>query len=262
MKHSLSPAMHNAAFARMGLDCLYLLFPVRPEHVSGAIPGVRALSLVGINVTVPHKEKVIPYLDEVDEEARSIGAVNTIVNREGVLKGYNTDGRGFLRSLEENEIDITGKNVLVIGAGGASKAISYYIARKASKFFLSDIDTDKAERLKKSLLKDPGTTVYAPDSLNIAKGMDVIVNATPLGLKESDPLPIPIDLIDGSQTVIDLIYKETPLLKEAGKKGCRTLDGLGMLLWQGVLASELWTGKKPPVDVMRAALAKAAEDSA
>ncbi|MDP2166860.1 MAG: shikimate dehydrogenase [Thermodesulfovibrionales bacterium] len=251
--HSLSPRMHNAAFERMGLDYCYVTFPVRPELLGDAVKAVRALDLAGVNVTVPHKENVMPYLDRVDEEASFIGAVNTVVNKNGKLTGFNTDGRGFMRSLEEKAIEVKGKNILIIGTGGAARAISYYLCQEASKVFLFDIDTGKAEKLVRDLLS-VGMTVYVPQSLDIAKGMDIIINATPLGLKESDSLPIDINLIYPPLIVVDLIYKETPLLREAKKKGCKTLNGMGMLLWQGVFAFELWTGEMPPVDVMQKAL--------
>ncbi|MDA8156321.1 MAG: shikimate dehydrogenase [Actinomycetota bacterium] len=253
VEHSLSPAMHNAAFAQMGLNYSYMALPVAPELLGDAVHAIKAFNMPGVNVTVPHKENVIQYLDDIDAEARDIGAVNTIVNNGGKLKGYNTDGRGFMKSLKEAGIETKGKNILVIGAGGASKAISYYLSKDASKFFLFDIDKPKAESFLKYLV-DTGRTVHVPDSLNAAKGMDIIINATPLGLKESDPLAIPEELIAPPVVIIDLIYHETPLLRAAKKKGCKTLDGLGMLLWQGVLASELWTGKMPPHELMRAAL--------
>lgn len=264
VEHSLSPAMHNAAFGQMGLNYSYMALPIAPDLLGDAVRAIKAFDMPGANVTVPHKENVIPYLDDIDEEARHIGAVNTIVHKDGKLKGYNTDGRGFMRSLEEAGIETKDKNILVIGAGGASKAVSYYLSKEASKFFLFDIDKGKAENLKNSLV-DAGRTVHVPYDLpGIALAMDIIINATPLGLKESDPLPLEIEkalaqnfpLMTKNTIIGDLIYKKTPLLREAEKAGLKTLNdlGLGMLLWQGVLASELWTGKMPPHDLMRAAL--------
>ncbi len=258
VEHSLSPAMHNTAFEKLGLDCCYVTFLVKPEFVRDAVKSIKALNLAGVNVTVPHKEKVIPFLDEVDKEASFIGAVNTITNNNGRLKGYNTDGRGFMKSLSEAKIPVNKKNVLVIGAGGASRAIGYYLCQKASRLFLYDIDKNKAGKLIKDLNKIRGNVSLfsyqqsaISDQLN---QIDVIINATPLGLKKGDPLPINTDLLEKSHVVCDLIYKNTPLLQAASRKGCKTLNGLGMLLWQGVFAFELWTGKKPPVEVMRKAL--------
>src|SRR4030066_1241503 len=253
VEHTLSPAMHNAAFDSLGLDICYVPFRVSPEDLPNAVRAVRALNLVGVNVTVPHKEKVIPLLDNVNEEASFIGAVNTIVNNEGILTGYNTDGRGFISSLTEKGVLIDDKEILVIGAGGASRAISYYLSEKASKLFLYDVDKPKAKTLVGDLNKIRGN-VYLMDKLENPGKPHIIINATPLGLRQEDPLPLNPDLITPDTVVCDLIYKKTKLLQEAEKKGAITLDGLGMLLWQGVLAFELWTGFKPPVDLMRNAL--------
>ncbi|MDO8746184.1 MAG: shikimate dehydrogenase [Thermodesulfovibrionales bacterium] len=258
VEHSLSPAMHNAAFKHLGLDCCYLTFPVKPELLKDAVKAVRALNLAGVNVTVPHKEKVIPFLDKVDKEAAFIGAVNTIVNQGDKLIGYNTDGRGFMRSLSEARISVNNKNVLIVGAGGASRAIGYYLCQSASKLFLYDIDRKKAGKLIGDLKKIKGNVSFFSYQRSAISSqlddIDIIINATPLGLKKGDPLPVDINLLNPRHVVCDLIYKNTELLKKASKKGCRTLDGLGMLLWQGVFAFELWTGKKPPVEVMRKAL--------
>ncbi|MEK7332057.1 MAG: shikimate dehydrogenase [Nitrospirota bacterium] len=254
--HSLSPAMHNTAFEKLGLDCCYVTFSVKPEFLRDAVKSIKALNLAGVNVTVPHKERVIPFLDEVDKEASFIGAVNTIVNDNGRLTGYNTDGRGFMRSLSEAKISVNKKNVLVIGAGGASRAIGYYLCRNASKLFLYDIDKKKAGKLISDLNKIRGNVSFFSSQL---EDMDIIINATPLGLKKNDPLPVDVNLLNPKHVVCDLIYKKTPLLGKASKKGCKTLNGLGMLLWQGVFAFELWTGRRPPVEVMRKSLRLATE---
>ena len=253
VEHTLSPAMHNAAFERLGLDYCYLPFLVRPDSLGKAVEAVRALTMAGVNVTVPHKESVIPFLDEVNEEASFIGAVNTVVNREGRLTGYNTDGRGFMHSLEENGIGIAGKNVLVVGAGGASRAIGYYLSEKAEGLFIHDTDKKKLDKLASDLSQIRGN-VSSLARIDDPRRFDIIINATPLGLKKGDPSPVDIGALLSTQTVCDLIYKKTSLLDLAAQKGCRTMDGLGMLLWQGVLAFELWTSVSPPVDVMRDAL--------
>lgn len=253
VEHTLSPAMHNAAFKSLGLDICYVPFRVSPEELPDAVRAVRALDLIGVNITVPHKEKVIPLLDKVNEEAAFIGAVNTIVNNDGILTGHNTDGRGFISSLTEKGVLIDDKEILVIGAGGASRAISYYLSEKASKLFLYDVDKPKAKTLVGDLNKLRGN-VYLLDKLENPGKPHIIINATPLGLRQEDPLPLHPDLITSDTVVCDLIYKKTKLLQEAENKGAITLDGLGMLLWQGVLAFELWTGFKPPVDLMRNAL--------
>ena len=251
--HSLSPVMHNAAFEAMGLDYCYIPLLVLPDNLAPAVQAIRALNIAGVNVTVPHKEKVMPLLDSIDKEALFIGAVNTIVNSEGRLAGHNTDGRGFMQSLDENGISVQDRNILVVGTGGASRAVSYYLCMKAKKIFLYGRTKMKADRLADDLMKIQNNISTADNTFN-AGDYDIIINATPLGLKEGDQLPIDTKQLRSEQVVCDLIYKQTPLLREASKKGCITLNGFGMLLWQGVLASELWTGKKPPVEVMRHAL--------
>jgi len=253
IEHTLSPLMHNSAFKMLGLDMCYIPFRVLPEDLQYAVKAVPALNLLGVNITVPHKENVIPLLDEIDGEAVFIGAVNTVVNFNGKLKGYNTDGRGFMNSLSEQGILTEGKDILIIGAGGASRAISYYLSEKASRLFLYDIDMQKAGKLISDLQKIRNN-VYLAKKIDADNRAHIIINATPLGLKQDDPLPVNPDLITSGMTVCDLVYKKTMLLQEAANKGAGTLDGSGMLLWQGVLAFELWTGIKPPVDIMRKAL--------
>lgn len=255
IKHTLSPVMHNAAFEALGLDYCYVAFPVHPDYLEEAVKAIRALNLSGVNVTIPHKERVIPFLDEIDKEASYIGAVNTIVNSVGMLKGYNTDGKGFMQYLFECGISAEGKEVLIVGAGGASRAISYYVVKEAKKVYLYDIEKEKAERLVADLKKNFDNISTVDDIARIEK-FHLLINATPLGLKDEDPLPFDTALLRSDQIVCDLIYKKTRLLDEASKKGCLTLDGLGMLLWQGVFAFELWTGMSPPVDIMRDALYK------
>jgi shikimate dehydrogenase len=256
VEHTLSPAMHNAAFTELGLDYCYVPFLVHPDYLEYAVKAIKSLNLSGVNVTVPHKEKVMPFLDEINEEASFIGAVNTIVNSGGRLIGYNTDGRGFIQSLSEVGISIEDKNILIIGAGGASKAISYYLSQKAKTLYLYDIDKYKVEKLVQDL-NNIFNNVYIIENISSVGRFHIIINATPLGLKKEDPLPFDTTLLRTEQTVCDVIYKKTRLLEEASKKGCVTIDGLGMLLWQGVFAFELWTGKKPGVEVMRNALMKA-----
>ncbi len=250
--HTLSPSMQNAAFRHLGLDFCYVPFAVSPDALGAAVAGIRALNLAGVNVTVPHKEAVIALLDEVDPEASFIGAVNTVVNRDNRLIGYNTDGRGFMRSLEEQSIDPQGTRILVVGSGGACRAISYYLSEKAAALTIADIDRSRAERLAADLGRIRSNVTASPEYDPAA--FDIIVNATPLGLHRTDPLPFSPDRLGPQQTVCDLIYRPTPLLEQARSRGCITLDGLGMLLWQGALALQLWTGAEPPVAVMRAAL--------
>lgn len=258
VEHSISPAMHNAAFKHMELDYCYVTFSVSPDMIKDAVQAIRALNLKGINVTVPHKESVLPFLDEISEEASFIGAVNTIRNDNGKLTGYNTDGRGFMQSLSETGIDVRDKKVLIIGAGGASRSIGYYLCKDAIAIWFYDVDTSKANILKQHLNKLKDNISLADTALinsrDFFSKIDVIINATPLGLKADDSMPVDISLLNSKHIVCDLIYKETPLLREASKIGCKTMDGLGMLLWQGVFAFEIWTDVMPPVEIMRKAL--------
>jgi len=252
VRHSFSPAMHNAAFDKLGLNCRYVAFEVHPDNLEAAVEGVRALGLAGVNVTVPHKENVIQYLDDVDPEAKFIGAVNTVVNNDGRLKGYNTDGRGFMRSLKEDGIDPSGKRILIVGTGGAARAIGYYLAEQARELLLFDVLKDKADALAVELKKRG--TVTRVDDLDGLPDMDIIINATPLGLKEEDQLPFDLSAVEKRQVIGDLIYKETRLQREAAAMGCKTFNGLGMLIWQGALAFELWTGETAPYETMRNAI--------
>lgn len=253
VEHSLSPSMHNAAFGHLGLNYCYVPFSVRPEQLSNAIESIRVLNLRGVNITVPHKENAIPFLDHVDEEASFIGAVNTVVNSDGILTGHNTDGRGFMESLKESRLSLDGIHVLILGAGGASRAISYYLSELVGHLSIYDLNRERASLLVNDL-QALRTNISVTDNVRHLDSFSLIVNATPLGLKDDDPPPIDISLLTDNMTVCDLIYHKTPLLKGASNRGCKTLDGLGMLLHQGAHAFRLWTGKTAPIDVMRAAI--------
>ncbi len=256
--HSLSPLMQNAAFAHVGLDYCYVACAVKPELLGDGVKAVRALGMRGANVTVPHKEGVIGMLDEVSGEALEIGAVNTIVNEDGRLAGHNTDGRGFREALIEETVDVVGKRSLMIGAGGAARAVGHYLSHVASTLFIYNRTLSAADMLAGRLAgKGAHVEVVNKDQIgngDFLAGVDVIVNTTTLGLRDDDPLPVDPSFLGERQVVCDLIYRETPLLKAASRRGCKTLDGSGMLLWQGALAFEIWTGVKAPVAEMRRAL--------
>ncbi len=258
VEHSFSPPMQNAAFRSTGIDAVYVPFQVKRGDLHTAINSFRALGIRGANVTVPHKSDVIPLLDEVDGEAAFIGAVNTIVNKDGHLIGYNTDGRGFMESLREAGIVVKGKKVLILGAGGASRAVSFYVARAGGRVFIHNRTKSRAISLGEDLMKE-NLSVEIVDSQGDVIDPEIVINTTSLGLSSNDPLPIPPHLLRPGQTICDLIYWDTPLIKEAKNKGLRTLNGLGMLLWQGVLAFKLWTGMEPPVDLMREKLIEMTE---
>lgn len=263
VKHTFSPGMQNAAFQKLGIDACYVPFGVAPESLGDAVRAVRALGLRGLNITVPHKEKVIPFLDELSEEARLIGAVNTIEVNEGRLIGHNTDGRGFLRSLKEDaRFNPRGKRFLFIGSGGAARAVGFSLALAgAARIHFMDIDKQKA-----GALADDIRTKTGVDALPIpeealaasARDADCIINATPLGLKKSDPLPLPKGHLLKRHLICDLVYNPpaTPFLKAAKAAGARQQPGLGMLLYQGVIAFEIWSGRKAPLPVMKNALTR------
>ncbi|MBI4734271.1 MAG: shikimate dehydrogenase [Rubrobacteridae bacterium] len=263
LTYTLSPFMHNAALEELGLDYRYLPFVVEPAHLIEAINGIKALNISGINVTMPHKENVIPLLDELSEEALQMGAVNTIKNTGGSLTGHNTDGVGFLRSLQDEHYDVSGKHVVIIGAGGAAKAVAMAVAGAGA----ASLTIVAREKSKADALKDKISAYYhnlsiktlslSDDLADIMLVGELIVNATPIGMKESGCLlPVPLDLISGKHFIFDLIYTplETALIKEAKQKKAKAINGLGMLLYQAAAAFEIWTGISAPVETMREAL--------
>jgi shikimate dehydrogenase len=263
VEHSLSPSMHNDAFAKLGLNYLYLLFSIEPDNVDQAVAGIRGLGISGINVTIPHKQAVIPHLDQLSEEAELIGAVNTIENKEGTLIGHNTDGRGFIRSLkEETNFVATDKSVLLVGAGGAARAISFQLALEGiEKLFITDLELSKAEDLATEIKDNTDVEVVTIGQEKIADiiaDLDLLVDSTPVGMHPNvdvDPV-VGADLLHQDLIVYDVVYnpQETVLLQAAKRAGATAVSGLGMLLYQGVIAFEIWTGQQAPVDVMREAL--------
>lgn len=267
VKHTASPAMQNAAFEVLKLNYLYLPFEVSPNHLEKAISSLRALNFVGVNVTVPYKQDVIPFLDGISGEARLIGAVNTIKVDGKRLVGHNTDGRGFVRSLKEDEgFELKGKRMLLIGAGGAGRAVAVQSGLDgAGHISIMDEQEDRAKVLAAHIgSKIPGceaSSVTAKDGslAAAAQEADLVVDATPLGMNASDPISLDPALLVKGTMVVDLVYNppETKLLRAARKRGCKVMNGTGMLLYQGAIALEIWTGRKAPVEIMRKALKKA-----
>jgi len=262
VRHSLSPAMHNAAFRALALPCRYEAFEVAPDGLPDAIRAIRALGLGGVNVTIPHKQAVIPLLDAVDARAERIGAVNTIAVSGDRLIGHNTDGEGFLRSLLEAGVDPVARPVVLLGAGGAALGVAdALLDRGVSDLSLWARSLEKvapvAARLASAFPAARITTAALASPLPTWPVL--LINATPLGMKPDDPLPDAIESIGPASVVADLVYRpdETPLLAEAKRRGATTVSGLGMLLHQGVLAFEIWTGRPAPVAAMRAALVQA-----
>jgi len=259
VEHTMSPAMHNAAFQKMGLDYLYIPFRVAPEQLPQAVAGLNALNVAGFNVTIPHKVAVMPLLDGLDPLAEKIGAVNTVVNEDGKLRGYNTDGDGFYRVLLEQGFSPQGKNVVLMGAGGAARAIAYTLAEKDARLTILNRrqELDWAENIARFILDDLNKEVKVFELGDIAKvlpGADLLVNATSVGMSPADnDSPVPAPLLEKVPVVFDIVYNplKTRLLKEAAAAGVQTISGIDMLAWQGALAFEKWTGKAAPVDLMR-----------
>jgi shikimate dehydrogenase len=263
--HSLSPLMHNAALASLSLDYCYLPLEIRPELLPQAVVGLKALGCQGFNVTIPYKEQIVASLDEVDDEALIIGAVNTVVNREGKLVGYNTDGRGFLRSLaEEWDLGLRGEQVVVLGAGGAARAIVAGLASAgASKITIANRNVERGLLLKADLEQHYPCKITVVDlsegelDKELAASL-LVVQTTPVGMYPhagDTPIIEPSRLWKDSY-VYDIIFNppETRFLLGAREQGCRTANGLGMLLHQGALSFEYWTGIEAPVKLMRQAL--------
>lgn len=262
--HSLSPRMHNAAFAHGGADYVYVAMDVWPNHLPAAVGGLRALGFVGFNVTMPHKEAVLPLMDELDEAARLSGAVNTVViAEEGRLRGLNTDGSGFAEACREAGVSLFEKRVLIFGAGGAASAIAVASLQEgASRLYIVNRTEGRAEELRARLSRVACRTdilVRPFDEVGeVAAEAEIVVNATYLGMKEGDPLPLPAHCLTAERVVCDAVYlagKETALIRRAREAGAPTVAGGRMLLYQGVQAQRVWTGREPNVGVMSEALA-------
>ncbi|MGC9109444.1 MAG: shikimate dehydrogenase [Caldimicrobium sp.] len=246
VSHSLSPVMHNAALRELGIRAVYGAFQVKREHLKEAIEGIKALNISGVSVTIPHKEAVIPLLDYVDEVAQKIGAVNTIVNREGKLWGYNTDWLGVLKALYEKGIEIREKRVVIVGAGGASRAVVYALREGGAKeIILYNRTFEKA----KALAEEFSCKALPWEELKKAEG-DIIIQATSVGLKSMES-PVPSEIFKNFKVAMDIVYLplKTKFLQDA-EKFCKIIDGLRMLLYQGVEQFKLFTGLNPPVNLM------------
>jgi shikimate dehydrogenase len=255
--------MHNAAFRALGLDWCYVPFPVHPARLSQALAGVRALGLRGINVTVPHKQALLPLVDELTPEARAVGAVNTVVVREDSLLGHNTDVAGFLRALAEAQFDPSGCIALVLGAGGAARAIVYALARMGARVSILNRTESRAHDLAREFAplnveaRLEGGPLDEPALRRALRDVGLIVNTTPLGMS---PMTDASPWIEGVRfplgaLVFDLVYnpRETRLMRQAHGDGARAIDGLRMLVHQGAESFILWTGLEPPIEVMYAA---------
>lgn len=264
-RHSRSPRMHNLSFDHWGLNARYLAFDVAPDQLAGTIAGIRSMGIAGVNLSMPFKQTVVPLLDELTPRAQRIQAVNTIKNVHGKLIGDSTDGAGVFQDLQHQGLHLTGKRVMVLGAGGAGKAIiaaalDYGVASvtvfkrnnerfSAVKRWLEQLNQTTSVELKLVAYEDH------QQMQQVAQTSDLIINATNIGMTTTGtPLPLEtIRQLKPQQTVYDVIYQplETTFLRLARQQGCHTHNGLGMLIWQGALAFEFWTGKPMPVAAVR-----------
>ncbi len=263
LEHSLSPRLHNQAIVELGLNLVYLSFPLKPEQLEDGIRAIRALGLRGVNVTIPYKERVLPYLDQLDPLAAKLGAVNTIVNNQGLLTGYNTDINGFCRMLEEDGgFRIRGKRALLLGAGGAARAVAFALCQQGiAALMIINRTADKARHLQKTLhgyypgVRLATAKLSRPELTAWSDPLDLIVDTTPVGMApqfEVEPV-IPLEVIRQAHLVVDLVYNppETSLLRAAAQVGVQGLNGMGMLLYQGIEAFKLWTGQEPELNSWR-----------
>lgn len=260
LAQSLSPLMHNTAFNEFKLNMLYLPIEVLPENLKTVVSGIKKMNFSGFNVTIPHKVEIIKYIDEIDDYAKAISAVNTVTINNGVMKGYNTDGIGFLRSFEEGTgTKIDGKKVFILGAGGAARAIAFTLAmNKARKIYICNRTYEKSEGLSSDINNTiPGCSYSVTMSLDEMReainDSNVLINCTSIGMYPNMELsPIDKKLLFKDLIVCDAIYNpnKTMLLREAEEIGCKVLIGLPMFVYQGVEAFELWTGRKAPVKTM------------
>ncbi len=268
VEHSLSPVMHNAAFKELKLNLVYVAFTVTRSELKDAIIGARILGFRGLNVTMPHKNAVMNYLDETDSTAKSIGAVNTILNDGGRLVGFNTDGVGAMRALKENGVSLDKKKLLLLGAGGAGKAIAFQAVQEVEELVVLNRTSEKAEMLAEVLSKKFGKKVrggaFSSERLKEEmKDADILVNATSVGMHpDVNSSLVPKSLLRPNQCVMDIIYSplETKLVRDAKAIGAKVVSGLEMLLYQGAVSFEIWTNQPAPVEVMKKAALKKLEE--
>ena len=263
VEHSLSPAIHNAAFQALGINCVYLAWKV--EVIGDAINGLRALgNFRGASVTIPHKVTAVPFLDDLEPTARHIGAINTIVAENGRLIGYNTDATGALRALREGGVTLEGRRIILLGSGGAARAIAFALAAESGADKLTLLGVDDKERM--ALASDlRSKTALAIDDDVLDDGVlgrtvpdaQILIHCTPVGMSpKADATCVPASLLHQGLAVMDIVYnpRATRLLKEAERAGCKTIPGLEMFLNQAATQFELWTNRAAPVDVMRTVL--------
>ena len=260
IEHSMSPTMHNAIIQKLGIDLVYLPFKVIPKELSNAINGIRALNIKGANVTIPHKISVMKYLDQIDSIARNIGAVNTIKNEGGKLTGRNTDGEGFIESIRESGYDLKNKKIVLFGAGGAARACAFYLAKYAGELTIVNRSNPNMNNLISKLkaeYKIQINGINRSKSEDIKKEIsksDMLVNATSVGMFPNvNESIVKSSWLYPNLFVVDVIYSpiRTKLLQEASSIGCKILSGIEMLVNQGAIAFEWWTGIAPDKKLMK-----------
>ncbi|MCF7818578.1 MAG: shikimate dehydrogenase [Kiritimatiellales bacterium] len=264
--HTLSPVMHNASMQALGFDGIYLALDVHPDRLMEVLPAMALMGFAGVNLTVPHKEVAFRGLERLDESARLLGAANTVEFREDVMVGHNTDGYGFLKALEEAfGKTVVGDSVFVLGCGGAGRATALMAAKEGAKsLVLADIDATRVQRLEDEIKQlAPQVEIFQAleksVQIELCRAADVVVQASPVGMKKDDPSLLPPEAFRAGQRAFDLIYMypETAFLATARGAGADIANGLGMLLHQGARAFEIWTGVAPSVPAMRQALENA-----
>ncbi|MFW9873810.1 MAG: shikimate dehydrogenase [Candidatus Thorarchaeota archaeon] len=264
IEHSMSPIMHNAAINELNLNYIYLAFNIHPKNLKFAVKGFRTFNIKGINVTIPFKQKIIGYLDEIEPLAQKIGAINAIKNDNGYLIGKNIDGEGAMKAISDAGYSISGKDILLLGAGGAGRALAFIIAKDANRIVIANRTEKKAIKLANDIKKYYNINVKGKNnSLDVLKAeskkADILINTTPIGMHPNiEESPIPSKFLHDGLIVFDIVYNplETKLMKEAAEIGCKVLGGLDMLVNQGVLAFEWWTGKTPNSQLMKSKIIK------
>lgn len=254
ISHSLSPVIHNSFFDRKGLNSIYVPLKIEETDLAQGLLMLRT-NFQGFNVTIPHKEAIIPYLDEVHEIARRYGAVNTVQVVDGKLIGYNTDGFGFLKSLRDVEINVQEKKVLLLGAGGSARVVAYEILQAGGILTIAIRNPMKGIQLKEELEAGTGCSVNLMKLEDVTEAFDCVINSTPVGMyPEIEVSPISQEILEGAELVYDLIYNpyQTKLLHMAEQQGCKAINGLPMLVYQALKSLEIWTGEKLSVEEEKA----------
>jgi len=259
IEHSMSPIMHNAAIRELNLSYIYLAFNIYPSNLSLAVNGIKAFDIKGINVTIPFKQEIMIYLDEIDPVAQKIGAVNVIKNDDAYLSGKNTDADGAMKAILDAGYTVSGKNILLLGAGGTARALAFIFSENANRMVIANRTEKSARKLANEIKKFFGINIEGKKNSDRvlkeeSKKADILINTTPLGMYPNvEKSPIPAEFLHKDLLVFDVVYNplKTKLIKDATEKGCNTLGGLDMLINQGALAFEWWTNRKPNIELMK-----------